>query len=123
MNINGLNVLRHRLLELPVPGMPLAPLPDAGDLVGASEVVAVPIFAEPPLLAGGLARPPAAWLGTVTLAILCPSIRKEEPVATTAFTSSRRAAHYEPPIAAATNRKKIKRKLQRKKKPKKEEEL
>jgi hypothetical protein len=103
--------------------MALAPLPDAGDLVGASEVIAVPIFAEPPLLAGGLARLPAAWFGTVALAILSPSIRKEEPIATTAFTSSRRAAHYVPPFADATHRKKIKRSSSGRRNPKKEEEL
>jgi len=103
--------------------MALAPLPDAGDLVGASEVIAVPIFAEPPLLAGGFTRLPAAGFGTVALTILRSLIRKEEPVASTAFTSSRGAAHCKPPIADATTRKKTKRSSSGRRNPKKEEEL
>lgn len=73
--------------------MALAQTLNTGDLVGSSEVVAVAIFAKPPLLAGHLAHLSARGHWAVMLAIFSPGIRNEELAANTVFTSSRRAAH------------------------------
>ena len=45
-----------------------APLPDALDVGGACEVIAVAWLGEPAVLAGGFARLPALGLGAVALA-------------------------------------------------------
>jgi len=52
----------------PVARVGSAPLPDALDLGGAGEVIAVAGLLQPAALAGGLAGLPARGLGTVALA-------------------------------------------------------
>jgi hypothetical protein len=76
--------------------MTLTPQLDATDFIGPAKMVSVAMFAEPALLAGGLAGLSASGLGTITLAIQGPRIGDEELRATAAFASAQRAAHREP---------------------------
>jgi hypothetical protein len=75
--------------------MQTAPFLDAADLIGSSEGVAVTVFAEPPLLAGGLAGTTTLRCRAIPLAIHRPRIGKEKLTATSALASARRAAHRE----------------------------
>jgi len=56
----------------------LAPLPDALDMGGAGEVIAVAWLLEPAVLAGGFAGLPARELGAVALAPGAARVRSKE---------------------------------------------
>ena len=58
--------------------MSLAPLPDALDMGGAGEVIAVAWLLEPAVLAGGFAGLPARELGAVALAPGAARVRSKE---------------------------------------------
>jgi len=103
--------------------MTLAPQLDTADFVSAAEMVAVAIFAEPALLAGGLAGLSASGLGTVALAIQGPRIGNEKLIATAAFASGQRAAHRKPYPGDPRTGRKSKKKIGRKRNPKKEEKF
>jgi hypothetical protein len=75
--INDLDVLRRGLLCLPITWMALAPLLHTANRLPPAEVIAVAILAQPPPLAGSLARLSAGGLGTIPLTILRPWIRDE----------------------------------------------
>ena len=90
--------------------MALTPELNAGDFVGSAEVIAVAVFAEPPLLADGFADFPAGRFAAVVLAIFGSRVRKKEPVAVTAFTTGERKAHCRLQLADVCQRKKTKKK-------------
>ena len=78
---------RH-LFPLPVPGIAVPPALDPGHLIGAPEVVAVPIFAQPTLLAGRLAGLLTLRFGAELLTTADPWIWHEQLPATKALRSS-----------------------------------
>jgi hypothetical protein len=102
---------------LPPPGL------NAPDLVGAAKVVAVAVFAGPPLLAGPLAGLPTGRFGTVALAIFGPRIGGEEPVAAAAFAPGSRAAHRAGHFGNAPPERKLKSRAGRRPRRKKEGEF
>jgi len=94
--------------------MTLAPEFDAEDLVGSAEVVSVAGFAQPSLLAGGLAGLLTSGLGTIVLAALVTRIGNEKLGATAAFASGLLAAHREPHLKEAQPGRKRKKKNRKK---------
>ena len=90
-----MSALRWGVLGLPVAGMGLAPRPDAIDVLGVPEVVAVGRFAKPPPLAGQLAGLAASGFAAVMLAIVITPIGEEKLAATTALTSLGLLTHRE----------------------------
>src|SRR2546427_12442833 len=92
--------------------MALAPRQDAADFIRSAEVVAIPVLAEPPSLAGCLAGLPTPGLGTIPLPILSAPIGDEELRATTAFASGLREGHREHYFEAPHSRRKRKRRTE-----------
>jgi hypothetical protein len=88
-----------------------------------TEVIAVAVLPQPPMLAGGLAGLLTTRLGTISLPVGCPRIGKKKLGATKAFTPGLRAAHEEPTLRGTQRRRKRKRTQPRRSSPKKEEEI
>jgi len=103
--------------------MVLAPNSNAVDFAGATETVAVPVFAQPPALGGGLTGFAASRLGTVLLPLGIARIGNEHLAATAAFASARRAAHREPHLVRELTGRKRKRRPARRPNRKQEEEI
>jgi len=87
------------------------------------EVITVAVLAQPPVLAGCLARLPATRVGTKSLSVGSPRIGNKKLAATTAFTPGSKAAHDEPNRRRTRQPRKRKRRPPRRSGPKKEEEI
>jgi hypothetical protein len=103
--------------------MALAPALNAADLIGAAEIVAITVLAQPPPLAGGLTGLATCGLGTIFLAVLSAWIGKEKLSAAAAFASGQSAAHREPIAENEGGEEKCKRRIGRRRKWKKEERI
>ena len=80
-------------LASPVARVGLAPLPDALDLGGAGEVIAVAWLLEPAALAGRLARLPPCGLGAVALARVAARVGIKKGLTVLAFTFGEWTSH------------------------------
>jgi hypothetical protein len=76
--------------------MGLSPLPDALDVVGTSEVIAVAWLAQPAALTVGLAGPAALGSRTEKVATGIMPVGREEFCAAAALASGRRGTHRPP---------------------------
>ena len=103
--------------------MELAPSLHSLHGAGSTEVIAIPIFAQPAPLAGMLAGVLATRVRTVSLTIDSPRVRKKKPAAMAALTPRARTAHDAPSLQRIQPKEKPKRRQQRRRRPKKEEEI
>ena len=82
-----------------------APLPDALDVGGAGEVIAVARLMEPAVLAGGFARLPALGRGAVALAPSATRVGSKEGLTVLALTFGEWTSHW--PASPQVNDRKI----------------
>ena len=89
----------------PVARVGFAPLPDALDVGGAGEVIAVAWLLEPVVLTGGLARLPARGLGAVALALSAARVGSKEGLTVLTLALTQWTSHW--PASPQANERRI----------------